>query len=274
MRKIVHVSDIHFGKVDYEIAGRLKEKIVEIAPDLIIVSGDLTQRARSAQFIEARAFLDSLPSPQIIVPGNHDIPMHNVLARFAAPLDKYKKYITEDLQPFYSDAEIAVAGINTARSLTIKDGRINREQIVEVCRRMHPLPNEMLKIIVTHHPFDLPKNHTNEDDLVDNAAEAMQKFAECGADVFLSGHLHVSYVSQSAERYKLESGHRALIIQAGTATSTRGRGEPNSFNVLEFTAPDLIIRRLECETARNGFVEAQTQQYQWVESGWNKIENE
>ena len=274
MRKIVHISDIHFDKVDYGIVERLKEKIFAIAPDLLIVSGDLTQRARSAQFAEAKAFLDSLPQPQIVVPGNHDVPMYNVLARFATPLDKYKKYITDDLSPFFGDEEIAVIGINTARSLTIKDGRINEAQINEVCRRMCGLPNEMLKIVVTHHPFDLPINHTDEDDLVDNAVEAMQRFAACGTDVFLSGHLHVSHVSQSAERYKLESGHRALIIQAGTATSTRGRGEPNSFNVLEFTAPDLIVKRLDCQTAQNGFVEAQTQHYQWIETGWNKIENE
>jgi metallophosphoesterase superfamily enzyme len=120
MRKLIHISDIHFGRVDYAIAERAREKINEIAPHLLIVSGDLTQRARSVQFIEARRFLDSLPHPQIIVPGNHDIPMHNVLARFVTPLEKYKKYITDDLAPFYLDEEIAVIGINTARSLTIK----------------------------------------------------------------------------------------------------------------------------------------------------------
>ncbi|MEP6903288.1 MAG: metallophosphoesterase, partial [Actinomycetota bacterium] len=97
MRTLIHISDIHFGRVDYAIVERLREKITELAPNLVIVSGDLTQRARSKQFIEARQFLDSLPQPQIIVPGNHDIPMHNVFARFVTPLEKYKKYITEDL---------------------------------------------------------------------------------------------------------------------------------------------------------------------------------
>ena len=272
MRKIVHISDIHFGKIDYAIVGKLKEKIHEIEPDLIIISGDLTQRARSAQFIEAKEFLDSLPKPQIVIPGNHDVPMYNVLARFATPLDKYKKYISEDLQPFFADEEIAVVGINTARSLTIKDGRINERQIAEVQSKMCDLPNEMLKIIVTHHPFDLPENHTDEDDLVDNAEAAMQAFADCGADVFLSGHLHVSSISETASRYKLESGHNALVIQARTATSTRGRGEPNSFNLIEFEQPDLYIKRLECESAQTGFTTAQIKQYLQYEKGWRKIE--
>ena len=271
MRKIVHISDIHFGRVDYAIVKNLRAKIFEIAPDLIVISGDLTQRAKSAEFAEAKEFLDSLPSPQIVVPGNHDIPMHNVFARFASPLEKYKKFITNDLQPFYADGEMVAVGINTARSLTIKDGRINREQIAQVCGKLCELPNEMLKIVVTHHPFDLPENHAHESDLVENAADAMQAFAECGADVFLSGHLHVSSISETAGRYKLESGHNALVVQAGTATSTRGRGEANSFNVLEFEQPNLVIRRYECENAAEGFAEAQFKEYEQYEKGWRKL---
>ncbi|MGC2235028.1 MAG: metallophosphoesterase family protein [Pyrinomonadaceae bacterium] len=267
MRTLVHISDIHFGKVDYAIVERLKEKIDEIKPHLVIVSGDLTQRARSHQFIEARDFLDALPKPQIVVPGNHDIPMHNVFARFLTPLEKYKKYITKDLQPFYADEEIAVMGVNTARSLTIKDGRINKEQVAEIREKMCILDDKMLKVVVTHHPFDLPEGF-DEDDIVDNADEAMPQIADCGADVFLSGHLHVSHISHTANRYKLDTGRNALVIQAGTATSTRVRGEVNSFNVIEFEHPNLIVKRLECKTAATGFVPAEIQKFLQTEKGW------
>jgi 3',5'-cyclic AMP phosphodiesterase CpdA len=271
MRKLIHISDIHFGKADYAIAGRLREKIVEIAPDLLVVSGDLTQRARSRQFIEARRFLDSLPGPQIVVPGNHDIPMHNPFARFLTPLDKYKKYITEDLEPFFMDQELAVIGINTARSLTIKDGRINEKQVAAIRARMCALDDKMFKAVVTHHPFDLPEGF-DEGDIVDNAETAMPQIADCGADVFLSGHLHVSHIAHTANRYKLPTGRNALVIQAGTATSTRVRGEVNSFNLIEFEHPRLTVKRFECEHATNGFREAQSQQFTQGEKGW-KVEN-
>lgn len=267
MRTLIHISDIHFGKADYAVAEHAREKINQLNPHLLIVSGDLTQRARSAQFIEARKFLDSLPKPQIIVPGNHDIPLHNPFARFVTPLEKYKKYITEDLEPFYADEEIAVIGINTARSLTIKDGRINERQVDAIRKKMSALDDKMLKAVVTHHPFDLPEGF-NEDDIVDNAETAMPQIADCGADVFFSGHLHVSHIAHTANRYKLPTGRNALIIQAGTATSTRVRGEVNSFNLIEFEHPYLTVKRFECKNAGDVFTEAQSQKFVQSEKGW------
>ncbi len=266
MRTLVHLSDIHFGRVDYAVVDAVVKKINEIKPSLVVVSGDLTQRARSVQFQEARAFLDSLPKPQIVVPGNHDIPMHNVFARFAAPLDKYKRYITDDLQPFYADEEIAVVGINTARSLTVKDGRINETQIARIREKMCFLPDDIVKIIVTHHPFDLPEGF-GENDIVGRSKLAMKTLAECGADVFLAGHMHISHTGNTATRYKI-AGHSALVIQAGTATSTRGRGEANSFNVIRVEKARLIVERLEWQTEQKHFALAKSEEFEQIANGW------
>jgi 3',5'-cyclic AMP phosphodiesterase CpdA len=198
--------------------------------------------------------------------------LHNVYDRFLHPLDKYKKYITDDLEPFYVDEEIAVLGINTARSLTIKDGRVNEEQVEVIREKLCPLPFETLKILVTHHPFDLPEGY-NDDQIVGRAEMAMREITDCGADVFLAGHIHVSHIGNTATRYKLGEGRNALVIQAGTATSTRGRGEANSFNLIEFEHPRLTVKRLECVSAETGFVLVGTQEFLQGEKGWARKQN-
>jgi len=241
MRTLVHLSDLHFGRVDQTLIGPLTASVAQIAPDVLVVSGDLTQRARSAEFIAARAFLDTLPTPQIIVPGNHDISLYNLYSRFLRPLAKYTRYITADLQPFYLDDEIAVAGVNTARSLTIKNGRINDDQIQQVHARFDKIPSSVVKVVVTHHPFDLP-NHYARHELVDRAPTALETFAACGADLLLAGHLHATHASTTDANYPI-AGFSALAVQAGTATSTRGRGEANSFNAIRVENLQIVIER-------------------------------
>ncbi|MEJ7700700.1 MAG: metallophosphoesterase [Pyrinomonadaceae bacterium] len=163
MRTLVHLSDVHFGRVDRAIIEPLIKTISDLKPDIVAVSGDLTQRARSEQFKEARAFLDRLPTPQIVVPGNHDVPLHNVFSRFFEPLDKYRRYITNDLEPFYADDEVAVLGINTARSLTFKGGRVNERQVALMRKKLCPFDKNIVKIVVTHHPFDLPEGYNDSE---------------------------------------------------------------------------------------------------------------
>jgi 3',5'-cyclic AMP phosphodiesterase CpdA len=266
MRTVVHLSDLHFGRVNSAIINPLIETVRQIAPDVVAVSGDLTQRARSHQFKEARAFLDTLPSPQIVVPGNHDISAHNLFLRFFQPLDKYKAYITDDLQPFYEDEEIAISGVNTARSLVVKGGRINEEQIARIYEKFRRLDDRVTKILVSHHPFDLPEGH-DEDDLVGRADKAMRVLAETGVDVFISGHLHVSYTGHTAKRYKI-SGHSALVVQAGTATSTRSRGEANSFNVVRINHPHITIERLIWQPEKAFFDLSSTENFRHTPDGW------
>lgn len=270
MKLVAHISDIHFGREDSGVVDRLVEKICELQPHAVVVSGDLTQRARKTQFEQARAMLDRLPMPQIVVPGNHDVPLYNVVERFLSPLDNYRKYICQELQPFYRDDELAIAGINTARSLTLKGGRINAKQVAAIRLRMAGLPEDMLKVVVTHHPFDVPDN-VDESDIVGRAKKAMPLIAESGADVFLSGHLHVSHIGHSARRYKLESGRNALIIQAGTGASVRERGEENSFNLIEWDRPFLTVKRFQCSVSSAGFLLATDERFTQSEAGWARM---
>lgn len=251
MRTLVHLSDLHFGKVDAALLDPLRDLVHRIAPDVVVVSGDLTQRAKSEQFEQARAWLDTLPGPQIIVPGNHDISLYNVFRRFVLPLDRYKRYITEELEPVYIDDEIAVMGVNTARSLTFKDGSVNKEQIDAIRARLGKLDRHITRVIVTHHPFDLP-THVENPDLVDRAPMAMAAFAECGVDLLLSGHMHASHSGSTADRYQM-SEYAALVVQAGTATSTRGRGEVNSFNVVRVEHDKVEVDRYGWDMIGNAF---------------------
>jgi 3',5'-cyclic AMP phosphodiesterase CpdA len=251
MRTLIHLSDLHFGRVDQALLGPLRDLIHSIAPSVVVISGDLTQRAKPEQFEEARAFLDTLPGPQIVVPGNHDISLYNVFRRFVKPLARYKRYITDDLDPVYVDDEIAVVGVNTARSLTIKDGRVNKEQVARIREQLTGLDPKLTRIVVTHHPFDLPTSF-EEQDLVDRAPMAMEVFAECGVDVLLAGHMHVSHAASTAARYQIDA-YAALVVQAGTATSTRGRGEVNSFNLLRVEHERVEVDRYGWDMLTNTF---------------------
>ena len=251
MRTLVHLSDLHFGRVDPLLLAPLREQVERLAPDVVVISGDLTQRARSEEFEQARAWLDTLPGPQIIVPGNHDISLYNVFRRFLQPLARYQRYITEDLAPIYIDEEIAVLGVNTARSLTFKDGRVNHEQVEQIRATLSTLDPKVTRVVVTHHPFDLPEGG-KEEDLLGRAQMAMRAFAECGVDLLMAGHLHQSHAGNTQARYKI-SEYAALVVQAGTATSTRERGEVNSFNAIRIGAGRIEVERYGWDAVHQAF---------------------
>lgn len=270
MRTIVHLSDLHFGRVDPPLLAPLRETVAGLRPDLLVVSGDLTQRARAAQFRAARDFLATLPEPRIVIPGNHDVPLYDVVRRFASPLGRFRRYISDDPFPTYIDDEIAVVGVNTARSLTFKGGRINVEQVREIERRFHGLPEHVTRIVATHHPFDIPAGG-DEGDLLGRAPMAMAVLAQASVDILLSGHLHRTGAATTAHRYRI-AGFAAVVVQAGTATSTREREEPNAFNVLTVGETDLEVTSWRWSAGADVFRPDATRRYRYVHgSGWQPL---
>ena len=266
MRILVHLSDLHFGRVDPATLDPLRRTIEGLRPHLVVVSGDLTQRARAGQFREARAFLDTLPKPQLVVPGNHDVPLYNVVKRFLAPLRNYRRHMSADLEPEFIDDEVAVVGVNTARSNVFKGGRINRRQAEAVRARLCHLPEHITKVVVTHHPFDVPEGHAEGGHIVGRARMALEKLAGCGADLLLSGHLHEAHVGHTAERYRI-GGVSALVVQAGTATSSRVRESPNSFNVLRLERDRITIDHYQWSGSE--FHPNATQAFEHRGDGWH-----
>ena len=269
MRTIAHLSDLHFGRVDHALLAPLREAVTRLHPDVVVISGDLTQRAKPHEFREARDYLDTLPSPQIAVPGNHDVPLYNVFQRFFTPLKKFRRYICADHEPDYIDDEIAIVGINTARSLVFKGGRINQEQVSGIREKLCSLDHAVIKMVVTHHPFDLPAEW-DEDHIVGRAPLAMKTLAACGVDILLAGHAHMSHAGDTTARYRI-GDFAALVVQAGTATSTRGRGETNSFNVLKIMPDQIAVERHAWEKAHRDFFVASAERFQRTGEGWVRI---
>ena len=254
MRTIVHLSDLHFGSILEPTLDPLIALLWSLEPDLVIVSGDFTQRAKPEQFRAAQRYLERMPNPRVVVPGNHDIPLYNVWRRFVRPLARYTAHISSDLAPSYVDDEVAVVALNSARSFTFKGGTLGQQQVSVAASILQRAPSGAARIVVSHHPFDIPVGLSGVS-VVNGVEHAMRTFAECGVDLFLAGHLHLVHQA-SAEKYV--PGFKATILQAGTATSTRARGEPNSFFVLRVMPESIDVDIRQWSATRREFAVAET----------------
>jgi 3',5'-cyclic AMP phosphodiesterase CpdA len=240
MRSIVHISDLHFGDEDRALVEALGRDVAEIRPTLVAVSGELTQRARRREFLAARRFLEGLGVPVIIVPGNHDIPLFNPYRRFVKPTRKFERYISSDLTPLYADGELAVVGVNSARSNVLKEGRISHRQIDDIRRCLSQMGPQALKVVVVHHPL-VPHPDDPARRMLGRGRELLEVAQECGLDLVLAGHTHLGYGDDARTSY--ETVERSILVfQAGTATSRSLRGgESNSYNLITADRPRLCL---------------------------------
>ena len=269
MRIVAHLSDLHFGASDDALVEALLQALATLAPNVVAVSGDLTQRARRSQFRHARAFLDALPQPYVVVPGNHDVPLWNVFARFADPLGGFRRYITADRYPAFTDEEVAVFGANTTRSFTVKDGGLRPDDVRHLSTVLQQTPPSAVRVVVCHHPFDPLIGRRARWTTPAPDAQAVNTLVAHGADVLLTGHRHLSYVGHTAVRYETQ-GRSAIVVEAGTATSVRGRGETNSFNVLRVEHAAVTVERMDWDAAERRFARAQSEGFARGEAGWTQ----
>ena len=244
MTRLIHLSDLHFGAHDQRLVDAVGDRIDEEKPDLVVISGDFTQRARTEQFKEACDFLERLRDAGhdvLAVPGNHDVPLYDVFRRFLSPLTRYKRYIDDTLCPMHELPGVTVVGINTARSLTFSDGRINEEQMQFIRETFARSDPQALRVLVTHHPlFALPVGETGEMKRAVGRSElALDAAAESGVDMLLAGHHHTA--STHSARDLVTRAGPALVVQAGTATSLRLRDEEQSFNRIDIEGESVTL---------------------------------
>ncbi|GGL55062.1 metallophosphoesterase family protein [Wenxinia marina] len=235
MTRLIHLSDLHFGRVRADLTRPLLATIERLKADLVIVSGDFTQRARNSQFRAARAFLDRIAAPTLSVPGNHDTPLDNLWVRFTRPWSRYKRHIDPDLEPCWEDDGVRVVGINTVNPFYWQRGMFAGHARRRVSRELGAVRDSHVGVAVMHHPLE----HSPDVDkqLMKGSRKALAALSDAGADIALSGHLH------NASAAPFEAAPGLLFVQAGTGLSTRVRGEDNSFNVLDVTPTGAVIER-------------------------------
>ncbi|EGL53289.1 putative 3',5'-cyclic-nucleotide phosphodiesterase [Methylophaga aminisulfidivorans MP] len=263
MTTLLHISDLHFGRILTDVLEGLKRSIRVLAPEMIIISGDLTQRATAKEYQQAAEFLSSLNTPYFIVPGNHDLSTFRVVERFICPWRNWKKWIQSDLEPQFSTEDYQLMGINTARKagfyMDWSRGRISPSQIQQITQQMSHAPQQQLQLLVAHHPFWLPPQYEARH-LIGGRDEALASFKGRGLDLILSGHVHIDYC------HVLDG---MIISHAGTTTSDRLLPDtPNSFNVIQGDKNRLTITRHHWQQGE--FQLSQSQTFQRKNGQWHE----
>lgn len=245
MTVILHISDPHFGTEREPVVNALLRCTRELQPELLVLSGDITQRARGRQFERAAQFVRELGVEHTLtIPGNHDVPLLNVAARALSPYGNYRRFFGDDLEPRFRSADCLVVGVNTTRRYRHVDGEISSEQCERVADELRQATPAQLRMVVLHQPLAVPRA-AEQKNVVHGRERAVAAWAEAGADLVLSGHIHLPFVLPLHETFGL--ARPMWAVSAGTAVSARVRYDaPNSINV---------IRSLPSESPRSCLVE-------------------
>ena len=238
MITILHASDLHFGPAFNPVAGEAFQVAArKMEPDVVVLSGDFTQRAKVGEYERAREYLDRLPDlPLVVTPGNHDVPLYRVFERVFSPYRNYRTYITDELDSVTRiPGAVFVSLASTAPLRAIVNGRIDARQIEFAARAFQDADPEDARIVVAHHHF-APAPDYEGDRAMPGARQVLDSLSGMDVEMILGGHLHRAYIGNSLDVYPgQDREHGIVIVQSGTTTSQRGRARErakNSFNVV------------------------------------------
>jgi 3',5'-cyclic AMP phosphodiesterase CpdA len=274
MLNVLHASDLHFGEPYHAAVGEaFAREAARMAPDVIVISGDFTQRAKVAEYEQARAFLDRLPAvPRVVTPGNHDVPLYRVFERLFAPYRNYKAYISQQLDTVTRLPGAVIVSLSSAAPHTaIVNGRIREHQMRFAADVFAQAPADDARLIVAHHHF-APAPDYEGDTPLPHAKEILDAFSEMGVELIFGGHLHRAYIGNSLDVYPgRDRQHGVIIVQSGTTTSRRGRAREaakNSFNTVRIAAQHVEITHYMYFSEIDGFAPVSTHAFPRRDSRW------
>ena len=260
--RIAHLSDLHFGKIVHPgIVDALINELNGQEFDLVVVSGDLTQRARSIEYQAASAMLTALHAPTLVVPGNHDVyPWWRPISRVFQPLVRFRRHITADKAPTFRRAGLAVLGVNSAHGRTVKGGKIGHSERAAMKNFFEEVPAGDFKVLVIHHHLTQIQA-LGPHDVARKARRALDLAGELRVDLILCGHLHISHIEPLEI---IPETHRVVIASAGTSTSSRGRREhrmTNFYNIITVDATSFTVEERRFDPDNDHFVEDRTTRF-------------
>lgn len=258
MSVVLHISDLHFGTERPVVIKALQRFTHAQAPAMAILSGDITQRARRAEFAAAGAFMDSLSVPsRLVIAGNHDIPLFDLATRLFRPYVRYQRVFGADLEPVHESQELLVIGVRTTRRYRHIEGEVSARQIERVAQRLTQARDEQLRIVVTHQPICVT-HAADRKHLLRGHERAIERWAQAGVDLILGGHIHRPFICGLHERHA-QMRHEVWALQAGTALSTRIRHDSgNSINLIRHGLKDAprrcVLERWDYKDEADEFV--------------------
>lgn len=246
MIEILHISDLHFGDPFMpDRAGAVHALARRRDPDLVVVSGDLTQRAKRREFEAAAGFLADFEPPVAVTPGNHDVPLYRVWERFLDPYRHYADLVSPDLDEVHRLEGLTVVCLNSSRSFTLDNGRLTSEQLAFAEEAFESAPAADLRALVTHHHLAPPPDLESRHSVMPGARRALSRLTDAGMHLVMAGHMHRSYIGDSLDFFPGDSRDRAVVlVQCGTTTSERGRGresQRNSLNVIRADMEEILV---------------------------------
>ena len=259
MTRLLHLSDLHFGAVEDRLLAPVLALARDLAPDAVLISGDLTQRARADQFAAARAFVAQLPAPVLVVPGNHDMPLYNLALRLLAPFRRYSRAFGPGLEPQLALPGAVIQGVNTADPLVWKAGRMRDASRRRLARSFADAAPESWRIAVLHHG-PVPASDGSPADMA-RPADVLAALAAAGTDIVLSGHTHMPHSGFA------ETAAGTLFLQVGTAISTRRKTAANDFSLIDLQ-PGRVTRRSWLALPGQGFAEGPAEHFRKQAGQW------